>query len=75
VPIALASIHDELATSIEPRHRACKTESEKKPPQREHSCINSPVPFVRQFVVSSRARQADPETNFQAQQNAEEQPY
>jgi hypothetical protein len=61
----------ELATSIEARHRTRKAESEKKSEQREHGRINRPGPFVRQLVVSFRARQADPEANFQAEQNAE----
>ena len=49
-------INDELATGVEARHRARKTESEKKPEQREHRRVDRPGPFVRQLVVSFRTR-------------------
>lgn len=70
VPIGVGFIHDELATRVEARHRARKTESEKKAEQREHRRVDRPDPFVGQFVVSFRAREANPEADFQAQQNA-----
>jgi len=37
---------DQLAASVKARHRPRKTESEKKPKQREHRRVDGPRPFI-----------------------------